>query len=262
MNRKPVFDAVRLMVGRGFTQAEVRALDRAIDEALADAPPGRRLGSLSERFESGGRGPGAVSSGRGDPGGVSYGIYQLSSRAGSVAAFLAGEGAVWQADLAGLQPGTGAFSAAWQAIAAREPEAFAMAQHAYIERTHYRPVVERVAAATGLDLDARHAAVRDASWSVAVQHAGAARILGDAIAQADALLDREEAGYDPALVEAIYARRSAYVLGVAARSAAPARRTLEGITRQRYPAELAEALAMFEEAPAQGEAPCAQAATG
>ena len=255
MNRKPIFDAVRLLIGRGFTHAEIRALDRAIDEALADGamdaePPQRRLGSLSERFESGGRGPGAVSSGRGDPGGVSYGIYQLSSRTGSVAAFLAGEGAAWRAELAGRQPGSTAFTAAWQAIAAREPEAFAAAQHAFIERTHYRPAVERVAGSTGLDLDSRHAAVRDAAWSVAVQHGAAARILGDAIADADALMDRAAPGYDRALVEAIYARRSAYVQDVAARSAAPARRTFEAITRQRYPAELAAALAMFAEAPA------------
>ncbi|MFT4055945.1 MAG: lysozyme [Novosphingobium sp.] len=31
MNRKPIFDAVRKMLGRSFTQAEVDALDKAID---------------------------------------------------------------------------------------------------------------------------------------------------------------------------------------------------------------------------------------
>ncbi len=31
MNRKPIFDAVRTMLGRGFTHAEVDALDDAID---------------------------------------------------------------------------------------------------------------------------------------------------------------------------------------------------------------------------------------
>lgn len=33
MNRKPIFDAVRKLLGRGLKQAEVRALDKAIDEA-------------------------------------------------------------------------------------------------------------------------------------------------------------------------------------------------------------------------------------
>ena len=39
MHRKPIFDAVRRMLRRGFTRAEVRELDRAIDaarEALED----------------------------------------------------------------------------------------------------------------------------------------------------------------------------------------------------------------------------------
>lgn len=257
MNGKPIFDAVRALLGRGFTPAEVRAIDRAIDRA-SDAPQGgdsaavvsgRRLGALSARFESGGRGAGAVSSGRGDPGGVSYGIYQLSSRAGSVAAFLRGEGAPWQAEL-GDQPGSAAFSAAWQAIVAREGEAFAEAQHAHVERTHYRPAVARVAQRTGLDLDSRHLAVRDAAWSVAVQHGGAAGILADAVRAADAAADRAAPGYDRTLLNAIYDCRSAYVLALAARSAMPARHTLEAVARVRYPAERAEALAMLEGADA------------
>lgn len=81
MNKRLIFDAVRDLLGRGFTQDEVERLDRAIDRAASIAT--QRLGALSERFESGGRGAGAVSSGKGDPGGVSYGIWQLSSRAGS-----------------------------------------------------------------------------------------------------------------------------------------------------------------------------------
>ncbi|EAA8371766.1 hypothetical protein BHM08_20935 [Salmonella enterica] len=42
------------------------------------------LGTTSEHYESGGRGPGVVSSGRGDHGGASYGCYQLSSKPGVV----------------------------------------------------------------------------------------------------------------------------------------------------------------------------------
>lgn len=34
MNRKPIFDTVRAMLGRGFTQDEVAELDDAIDEAM------------------------------------------------------------------------------------------------------------------------------------------------------------------------------------------------------------------------------------
>src|SRR5690606_14182281 len=61
--------------------------DRAPGLAEAEAPafvparpPAWVLGSLSSKYETGGRGPGTVSSGRGDAGGVSYGSYQMTSR--------------------------------------------------------------------------------------------------------------------------------------------------------------------------------------
>lgn len=63
MNRKPVFDAVRVMLGRSFRPAEVAALDEAIDGAVGlsppPSPPGLALGSagaeLIKRWESCGR---------------------------------------------------------------------------------------------------------------------------------------------------------------------------------------------------------------
>lgn len=43
---------------------------------------GWHLGMTSARRESGGRGAETISTGKGDHGGVSYGTYQLSSKAG------------------------------------------------------------------------------------------------------------------------------------------------------------------------------------
>lgn len=58
MNRKPIFDAVRRLLGRSFRTAEVSALDQAIDRAIDQAPPAktaRQIGpngvSLIKRFE-------------------------------------------------------------------------------------------------------------------------------------------------------------------------------------------------------------------
>lgn len=51
-------------------------------EALKDPSGDWELGKTSEHYESGGRGPGVVSSGKGDHGGVSYGKYQFSSKMG------------------------------------------------------------------------------------------------------------------------------------------------------------------------------------
>lgn len=48
MNRKPIFDAMRTLLGRGFRQSEVRRIDLAIDHALGEAglqAPPTRLGS-------------------------------------------------------------------------------------------------------------------------------------------------------------------------------------------------------------------------
>lgn len=205
-----------------------------------DAP-----GRLSERYESGGRGPGTVSSGQGDPGGVSYGLYQLASRTGTLAAFLAAEGRAWAADFGAAAPGSAAFSRGWQAIAARDPEGFGRAQHAFIARTHYHPVVAEVLARTGLDLARRTAAVREVVWSCAVQHGAAARIIAAGVARADAALARTAPGYDAALIAAVYAARGAYVGRLAARLGGAAGAALTAMAARRYPAEQAAALAML-----------------
>ena len=66
MNRKPIFDLVRTIAGRGLTQAEVDALDRLLDQQDASGTePGeiatgrREIGTdgieLIKRFEGFGR---------------------------------------------------------------------------------------------------------------------------------------------------------------------------------------------------------------
>ena len=254
LDRKPIFDAMRTLLGRCFTQSEAESIDAAIERAISlsqGTGASGRLGRLSEKFESGGRGPGTVSSGHSDPGGVSYGIYQLASRSGTAARFVASDGARWSHEFANATSGSTAFSRCWRAIANREPKAFADAQHAFIERTHYRPAVSAVHEQTRLDLDSRHPAVRDVTWSVAVQHGGAVRILSGAVAKTDKKLGRSDPGYDRELVEMIYGERTQYVLRIAGRAGPRAGRTLRSITRNRYPSELASAIAMFATAEAQ-----------
>lgn len=245
MNIKPIFDTARSLIGRSFTESEVVRIDRAIDRALGIESPAGRLGSLSEQYESGGRGPGAVSSGRDDPGGVSYGIYQLASRTGTAQKFVANEGRRWAGDFGRATPGSAEFSRSWKAIAKREPESFAQAQHDFIQRTHYQPAIDAVRVKCAIDLDSRHRAVRDAVWSVAVQHGGAARILAAAIADADADFSRADSAYDRRLIEAIYTQRTQYVQKIASRLGSAERRTLHNVLRNRYPSELQAALAMF-----------------
>ena len=54
-------------------------LAEAAAPAFSPAAVGWMLGSLSSKYETGGRGPGTVSSGAGDAGGVSDGSYQMTS---------------------------------------------------------------------------------------------------------------------------------------------------------------------------------------
>lgn len=209
---------------------------------------GHRIGAIAERFESGGRGPGTVSSGSGDPGGISYGTYQLASRTGTLGRFLEKEGARWAAELAGGgKPGSEGFSAVWKAIALREREAFATAQHSFIARTHYAPAVDKVRAGKAVDLDTRHDAVREAVWSVSVQHRRAADILMRAVDAARAGGGDDGAAFDRRLVDAIYDARGAYVLRIAASPRLTPREAaqLRSIVANRYPAERKAVMALF-----------------
>jgi len=126
------------------------------------------LGDSVKSFESGNRGVASVSSGAKDPGGVSYGTYQLSSNAGTLQKFLKSpEGAQFAPEFAGLTPGSAEFSAKWTAIAARDPGGLHQAEKTFIYRTHYQPVVAK-AAEQGFDMN--NPAIQDAVWSGSIQH--------------------------------------------------------------------------------------------
>jgi hypothetical protein len=164
-----------------------------------------RRGSLSEKYESGGRGPGVISSGAGDHGGVSYGPYQLATNMSQPQAFLNGEGARWAASFGNQKPATPEFNTAWRNLANSEGEAFKQAQHDYIGRTHYRPQLEHIRKATGIDLSGRSNALQDVIWSTAVQHGAAANVIPRVLNDFKGDLNSPEG--EEALIRAIYAER-------------------------------------------------------
>ena len=166
-------------------------------------------GKLSEKYETGGRGPGTVSTGVGDPGGVSYGSYQLASRVGRPQEFLQSEGLEWASRFSGLDPTIpdGLFSRAWRRVAAESPSAFFNAQHAFIERTHYSVAVRRLESKTGLDAANLHLAIQDAIWSTAVQMGPATSVVIRAY-WSIAGDDRSGPGFERRFINAIYDERS------------------------------------------------------
>lgn len=181
-----------------------------------------------------------VSSGKGDPGGRSYGAYQLASKTGTLARFMAAQGRPWLARFAGLEPKDDDYAAMWRAIASEAGMTFFNAQHTFIKATHYDKVILKVHKQAQVNLDTRTEAVRNAVWSMAVQHGGAAGVIETAIrqCQADGTIDN-----DLALLTAMYAARVAYV----DKNPKLSVKMLKSL-HERYASELAQALADAERA--------------
>ncbi|MBN1142281.1 MAG: hypothetical protein JXB25_10895 [Deltaproteobacteria bacterium] len=156
-----------------------------LDAGTADGTP---LGSLSARFESGKQGSAAI--GHDPNGGTSYGSYQISSRAGSMARFLEyldGEAPGWAARLRSSGPAdtgsaSGAMPETWKTIAAEDADRFAALQHNFIRQEFYLPARNQILQQTGLDFEQAPQALQEVLWSTAVQHGatGAARIFAQA----------------------------------------------------------------------------------
>lgn len=172
----------------------------AIGEAFAE-----ELGSLSAKYETGGRGPGVVSTGAGDPGGVSYGSYQMASKMGVVQRFVGQNGFPWAKDFQNLTAGSAQFTAVWKRIAAEQTAAFQGAQHEFIKQSHYDQLAAKVRNEDALDVNTRSRALQNVIWSTAVQHGGASSIVHRAIGTLSCAAS--DPTYDQQLICAIYAER-------------------------------------------------------
>ncbi|TSC31500.1 LysM peptidoglycan-binding domain-containing protein [Corallococcus sp. Z5C101001] len=217
--------------------------------ATSTATPSTRtadgeLGGLSRKYEA--RGPGTVSTGKGDRGGVSYGSYQFASANGSAQSFvnsLKKSNPDFYKALSGSKPGTPAFSTAWKQLAAKDPKGFDKAQHDYIKATHYDVGAANIKKATGIDLDKRSAALRDVAWSTSVQHGPGA---------ADDIFKKALAGRDPAkvsdeqLIKDIYAERGrTNASGTLVHFSGNSRDVQKGVAN-RFKSEAKDALAMLK----------------
>lgn len=210
----------------------------ALGTAIAET-----LGKLSAKYETGGRGPGTVSTGAGDKGGVSYGSYQMASKMGVPARFVAQAGFPWAQDFKNLVAGTAQFTACWKRIASAETAAFQEAQHAYIKKTHYDLLVAKILKDDNLDVNSRSHALQDVVWSTAVQHGGATPIVHRACAKVTCA--RTDPKYDEELIRAIYGERGrkkpdgnlAYFSGNSA--------SVQKGVANRFKSELQDALAML-----------------
>lgn len=174
------------------------------------------LGKLSTQYETSGRGPAMVSGGQGDPGGVSYGSYQMTSKTlltngtyingGVVKAFIASEYFPWASEFSGLTPGTFAFSEKWRAIVAQHKDKFSLIEHDFIKKTHYDIQVSKVLNTTEVDLRYHSHTLNDVVWSTSVQHGPTTNVVINAMSKVDPGAPETRA-YDKALIDAIYDER-------------------------------------------------------
>lgn len=123
------------------------------------------LGAVSERFETGGRGAGLISSGKGDHGGKSYGSHQLSSSSGTLNEYL--KQSKYAKEFEGLTPGSAEFDAKWKQLGSTKE--FANDQKDFISKSHYQPQMNKLSKA-GYDLSGRGRAVQEAVYSTATQY--------------------------------------------------------------------------------------------
>ncbi len=197
------------------------------------------LGFLSEMYESGGRGPGVVSTGVGDPGGVSYGSYQLASKIGRADQFT---NKYYADEFAGLKGGSDAFTAKWKTLATKDADALHKNEHQFIQDTHYDPQLRKLKKELGLDVGKRSLVFRDALWSSAVHHGPNT----DAIAVAIQPLMSAKVFDEVAALKAIYAERGRKTTdGKLVRFKNVSESWIPGLTK-RFENELRDALTALE----------------
>lgn len=211
-------------------------------KAYGSNPASDPFGALSARFESGGD-PASVGYDR--VGGTSYGIYQLSSRAGTFDDFLqfldskAPDMATRLRAAGRADTGSkiGPMPAAWKTLAHDENQRFSALQHEFIRETHFQPALKKVTELTGVDLTGRNKAIAQALWSTAVQHGatGSARIFAKAL---EAVGDADGLGGDKKLLKAVYDTRS--------RQFGSSSAHVRGAVHNRFASELKDVMSILE----------------
>lgn len=199
---------------------------------VADAANGwlnAKLGELSQLYETGANPePGKIATVSGDAGGKSYGLYMFASKAGTPKLFFewcqaSGNGLyayfgneLYSAYYTG-GPGCGPnFDRAWERLAAENPQAFADAQHEFVQARFYDQLVAGVQSSVpGFNINNYSIALQNVFWSRAVQHGvqGATNVVTRAFAAMGGFKNQSESE----LINAIYAESGKLTTDSAAR---------------------------------------------
>lgn len=135
-------------------------------------PLSYKIGELSEKYEVSNRGPGYISSGAswGDPGGDSYGSYQLETKKGTMQEYLQGNDRFINT-LKKFKINSLEFRAKWRQLAAEDEDGFEQSQFNYLANKR-RGAVEALRYADQLGWDANNFALQSAVFSTVNQSGG------------------------------------------------------------------------------------------
>lgn len=130
---------------------------------------GDYIGKFVKEFESGNKGSESISTGKGDPGGASFGSYQFPSvkkKSTSLWEF-------WEKYYKDKHPGltignNDAFKAAWLEEVQKDPAGFAANEHKFIADAYYVPFRNKMKSVFNIDLDTFDRAAQEAGWAHAV----------------------------------------------------------------------------------------------
>lgn len=185
------------------------------------------LGDIVIKYESGIAGPGAISQNPKDPGGTSYGLFQLAANGGLLQKFV--NASIFYDRLSAVPLNTREFQAAWQQIAKSFPAEFGIDQRCFALKNLFLPA--SLLAAYNNFCTAQDC-VAEAVFSIAVQHRGYQEIIYGAAGQLDPI----------AQVRSLYKSRIAYVTSL---NLEP---SLKDALLKRYAAEESEVLVLAQSA--------------
>lgn len=198
-------------------------------------------GLLAARFESA-NSSGAI--GYDKRGGTCYGIYQLSSRRGTMGEFLEFldkrapdiSSRLRQAGPADSGGKEGDMPKEWKNISDEHQTFFADLQHEFIYSKFYVPAARGVKSRTGLEMEKASPALREVLWSTAVQHGvhGAGNIFQKAMESID-LKNSNPA--DKQIIQAVYDERRTRFTG--------STQAVQTAVQNRFNQEMKMALAML-----------------
>ncbi len=215
-----------------------------------------RIGTLSGLYESTDN-PAAI--GVDNSGGPSYGAYQIATTPGTMNNYINFLQQIPQyqsfADILNKAGGNIAaiakspsFVNAWQQLSKNKD--FNASQYNFIINTHLNPLINAVKEKDLLNLDNRHPVVKDALYSMSVQHRAAPQIVNKALQELKQQYGSNPLNIDDTMIlRSLYKNRADYVKALPESQHAGdkkiTRQEKMNIINKRYPKELQDALSFL-----------------